>query len=269
MNDMGSKVSVIMAAYNCEETVRDSIDSILDQSYTNWELIICNDGSTDRTGEILAEYQKLYPKKIKVLHNRKNSQLPYSLNRCLKYAKGEYIARMDADDRSYENRLEKQAAFLDAHPELEVVGTAMTVFNGENEIGVNYPPKEPAGTIIGPSVPFFHATIMMRKTAYDFLGGYSLKRSSIRCEDVELWLRFFGEGFHGANIQEPLYYVREDIHAVKRRKIKYALNVAVTLFKGYRKYHYPIQQYIYVLKPVISVCIPKKIKYVVNQRRWR
>jgi glycosyltransferase EpsE len=266
---MEARVSVIMAAYNCEETIRDSIDSILNQSYKDWELIICDDGSVDRTGEILAEYQKLYPRKIIVIQNNGNFQLPYSLNRCLMHAKGEFIARMDADDRSYEDRLEKQVTFLDEHPEIEVVGTAMTVFNGKDDIGVNYPPKTPGRLIIGPSVPFFHATIMMRKTAYDYLGGYSLKKSAIRCEDVELWLHFFGEGFHGANIQEPLYYVREDFSAVKRRKLKYAVNASITLFNGYRKYHYPLHQYVYIFKPIVSACIPKKIKCIINQKRWR
>lgn len=80
-------VSIIMATYNCEKTLRRSIDSILNQTYTDWEFLICDDCSTDSTLDILREYQKKYGEKIIVLKNEKNSKLSFSLNHCLKYAK--------------------------------------------------------------------------------------------------------------------------------------------------------------------------------------
>lgn len=265
---MSKKVSIIMAAYNCSDTVRESIDSILNQTFTDWEFIICDDGSSDDTFNILKEYEADYPEKIIVIQNEKNSKLPYSLNHCLKYASGEYVARMDADDKSYPDRLKKQVEFLDSHPEFDVVGCGMTCFDGDNITGTRLPPKNPGPEIIGLGVPFFHATIMMKKSVYDKLEGYSLDPSVLRCEDVNLWIRFFGNDFKGANLQEPLYYVREDIAASKRRNLKYGINASKTLLNGYRAYKYPLKQYIWVAKPIISTVFPQKLKYLFNKKRW-
>lgn len=266
---MSKKVSVIMAAYNCENTVKDSIDSILKQTYENWEFIICDDGSFDDTFSILKEYEKKYPEKIKIIKNEKNSKLPYSLNRCLQYASGEYVARMDADDISHEERLSEQVKFLEGHKEIDVVGTGMICFEGEKITGVRKPQKQPDSSMIGLGVPFFHATIMMRKRTYDELQGYSLKSYVLRCEDVDLWIRFFAQGHKGANIQRELYYVREDMAAVQRRNIRNAMNTTKTLFKGFRENGYPIKQYVYIVKPIISILVPKKIKYLINKKRWK
>ena len=266
---MNVKVSVIMASYNSEKTIAESIDSILNQTFSDWELIICDDGSRDSTFQIIQKYAERYPDKIVAIQNEQNSKLPYSLNRCLEYAKGEYIARMDADDRSYPERLEKQYDYLMKHPGIDVVGTGMTCFDGNDIIGERLPPKKPSSDIIGVGVPFFHATIMMKKSVYDVLNGYSMKSYVLRCEDVDLWIRFFAKGFKGANLQEPLYYVREDMAAAKRRNFKNAANSSRTLFFGFRENGYPVKQYIYVVKPIISILLPQKLKYAINRRRWR
>lgn len=261
-------VSVIMAAYNSAHTIAESIDSILGQTFSDWELIICDDGSTDETFRIIKAYESKYPGKIVAIQNARNSKLPYSLNHCLQYASGEYIARMDADDKSYPERLEKQLAFLTAHSEIDVVGTGMTCFDEDRITGERLPPVDPSPRIIGLGVPFFHATVMMKKAVYDALGGYSLKDYVLRCEDVDLWIRFFAKGFKGANLQEPLYYVREDLAASKRRNFKNATNASKTLFYGFREYSYPAKQYLYVAKPILSVLVPQRIKYWFNQKRW-
>jgi glycosyltransferase EpsE len=85
---------------------------------------------------------------------------------------------------------------------------------------------------------------------------------------VDLWIRFFAKGFRGANLQEALYYVREDMAASQRRNFKNATNAVKTLLYGFRENGYPAKQYLYVLKPIISVLVPQKIKYAINQRRW-
>lgn len=265
---VGAKVSIIMAAYNSASTIAESIESIIQQTFTDWEFIICDDGSIDDTYHIIKDYEARYPGKIIAIRNEQNSKLPYSLNHCLQYANGEYIARMDADDKSYPERLEKQHAFLTAHPEIDVVGTGMTCFDDDRITGERLPPTEPSPQIIGLGVPFFHATVMMKKAVYDELGGYSLKDYVLRCEDVDLWIRFFAKGFKGANLQELLYYVREDLAASKRRNFKNATNASKTLFFGFRANGYPVKQYLYVAKPIISVLVPQRIKYWINQKRW-
>lgn len=266
---MDVKISVIMAAYNSENTIAESIASIVGQTFTDWELIICDDGSSDSTYDIIKTYAEKYPGKIIAIQNERNSKLPFSLNHCLRYAKGDYVARMDADDRSYPERLEKQYAYLTAHPEVDAVGTGMTCFDGDRITGQRLPQRVPSPDILGIGVPFFHATIMMKREVYEQLGGYSLKDYVLRCEDVDLWIRFFAKGFQGANLQEALYYVREDMAASRRRNFKNAANASKTLYYGFRENGYPLRQYLLVPKPILSAMIPQKLKYAINQRRWR
>ena len=111
------KISIIMGIYNCSETLPEAIDSIIAQTYENWELIMCDDASTDDTYKIAEEYKNKYSDKIILIRNEKNSRLAFSLNHCLKYASGKYVARMDADDVSVPKRFEKQINFLKEHPD--------------------------------------------------------------------------------------------------------------------------------------------------------
>ena len=109
------KVSIIMGIFNCAETLPEAIDSVLAQTFSDWQLILCDDGSKDNTYGIAKEYQGRFPEKILLLQNERNMGLNHTLNRCLQVVSGEYVARMDGDDISLPTRLEKEAAFLDAH----------------------------------------------------------------------------------------------------------------------------------------------------------
>ena len=113
-------VTVLMAVYNGEKYLREAIESILDQTYTNFEFLIINDGSSDRTEEIILSYND---KRIRYIKNEQNLKLIASLNKGLDLAKGEFIARMDADDISLPERLEKQINFLEKHPEIGLLGS--------------------------------------------------------------------------------------------------------------------------------------------------
>ena len=128
-------VSIIMGAYNCENTIYDCMESILKQTYENWEFIICDDCSSDHTLEILKKYEK-NDKRIHILHNEKNMRLAASLNRCLEVAHGKYVARMDADDISMPDRLEKQVEFLESHSEYDVTGCNRMVFDENGDKGI-------------------------------------------------------------------------------------------------------------------------------------
>ena len=111
------KISVIMAIYNCSLYLSEAIDSILNQTYKNWELILSDDASTNNTYQVAQEYKSRYLDKIILIQNEKNSKLSYSLNQCLKYANGEYVARMNGDDIYSSERFENQVTYLKAHPE--------------------------------------------------------------------------------------------------------------------------------------------------------
>ena len=217
-----------------EKTMDKAIESILAQTYDNWVMICCDDGSKDRTWEILQSYKARYPEKFVLLKNETNKQLPYSLNRCLEHVETEYVARMDADDWSLPERFELQIKYLEEHPEIDLVGTGLSVFDGEKRIASIIREENPTKESMLNSNAFSHATIMTHKRVYDELNGYSLDPTVIRVEDVDLWCRFFAAGFKGHNLQEELYVILEDINAVKRRTLQARINSAKTRSRGYR-----------------------------------
>lgn len=265
MGGIMPKVSVIMATFNCHDTLRDSIDSILNQTYKDWEFIICDDCSVDDTYKILKEYEDKYPEQIKILKNDVNSKLSFSLNHCLKYAKGEYIARMDGDDISLPERLEKQVEFLDEHSEYSVVGSAMLPFDENGDKPVRYYKEEPGKNDMLSRSPFPHATIMMRKTAYDAVGGYTVSKRTTRAQDYDMWFRFFALGLKGYNLQEPLYRVLEDDNAIRRRTFQSRCYEVQTKLIGYKMLHYPVYKYIFAFKPILSALIPVGIMQKYHQ----
>lgn len=249
-------VSIIMATYNCAKTLRASLESILKQTYSDWEFIICDDCSTDQTYSILEEYKDKYPEKFVILKNEKNSKLSYSLNRCLKVAKGTFIARMDADDESIPERLEVQVDFLKKHLEYSVVGSAMTPIDERGEKPVRYAKEIPTARDMLSRSPFFHATILMRKEAYEKVDGYTVSKRTVRAQDYDMWFRFFALGLKGYNLQKSLYIVLEDAQAIKRRTFKTRCYEVQTKIKGYRLLHYPWYLYIFAFKPILAALTP-------------
>jgi len=257
------KVSVIMAVYNCSDTIHEAIQSILEQTFSDWELVLCDDCSTDSTYSIIKEYERKYPGKIKALKNEKNSKLSYSLNHCLKYARGEYIARMDGDDKSMPERLEKQVEFLESHKEYSVVGTWMTPFDSEKTYKDRCYKEIPdkLDLLVGPC--FAHATIMMRAEAYRKVNGYKVSKMTVRSQDYDMWFRFFAKGLRGYNLAKSYYLVREDEKAFTRRKFKVYWNEMKIRAVGFRLLKISPKYYIYVLKPLggyIKSLIFRKIR---------
>lgn len=249
------KISVIMAIYNCAEYLPDAIESILNQTYTDWELILCDDASIDNTYEVAKKYRDNYPDKIILIRNKENRKLSYSLNKCLKHATGKYVARMDGDDKCLPERFERQVAYLKAHPEYDLVGTAMQRFN-ESGIGmINYSIDNPDYYTLRRAVPYHHATILTYKYVYDKLNGYTVSPRTVRGQDYDLWFRFYHEGFTGNNLREPLYLVREDANAIRRRKIKYRINGIKTTLYGFRLLGYPLRWAIIPITISLVKCI--------------
>lgn len=250
------RISVIMSVYNAEKTLKESIESILNQTYVNWEFIICDDCSTDASLSIMYEYKTQYPDKFIILHNDINKKLAYSLNRCLSVANGEFIARMDADDISHKDRFEKQVEYLQNHPDVDMVGTAMQRFDEKGFGAIDRKPCHPDKYSMRNMVPFNHATIMTYKRVYDTLKGYAVCERTVRAQDYDLWFRFFKEGFNGHNIPEHLYYVREDKAAFKRRTFKVRLNGFKTTCIGYRLLGFPKR---WLIKPFFELVIKSLI----------
>ena len=263
------KISILMGIYNCASTLNEAIDSILAQTYTNWELILCDDCSTDDTYKIAEEYRQKYPDKIILLKNEKNSRLAFTLNRCLEAATGEFVARMDGDDISFPDRFEKQVAFLRSHPDIVLVGTAMQRFSDDGSLGAiayceEFPDKD---TPYKKGLVFNHATIVAYRDTYNKLGGYTVSPRTVRGQDRDLWYRFLAAGYNGANIQEPLYWVRENETAIKRRSAKVRWNSYKTEMIGYKTLHYNCLRYIKPTLRLTKILVPTNV--MLKYRNWQ
>lgn len=251
-------VSIIMGVFNEEKTLCRCIDSIINQTYENWEFIICNDCSSDNTLEILNKYAK-NDNRIKILNNEKNLKLAASLNKCLAISKGIYIARMDADDESLPERLEKQVLYLETHPDIDCVGCNRIIFDENGDIGIRISVMYPTKNILKNNTPFAHPTVMMRKKVYDKLGGYTVRKDTMRAEDLDLWISFFAQDFKGYNIQNVLYRYRESLEDLNKRSLKAAIETSKVYIRGYKLLGFSTVTYLYALKPIISAMIPKPI----------
>ncbi len=222
-------VSVVMAVYNGERHLRETVSSILSQMFTNFEYIIVNDGSTDRTAELLQSFSDA---RIMLLHNEQNQGLPYSLNRGLEHARGTYIARIDAGDLAVKERLEAQVAYLEQHPEHGILGSACLVLDdsGQTKGRETFPVTDLDirwRSLLGN--PFLHPSIMLRR---DVLVQHHLTYDTAfhSSQDYELWTRVLRHTC-GANLKEPLILYRQSSESMttKRRKEQLANHDRVAL----------------------------------------
>jgi glycosyltransferase involved in cell wall biosynthesis len=206
------KVTVLMPVYNEERYVSEAIESILTQTFTNFEFIIIDDGSTDGTPAILTEYARQDPRII-ILRNETNQGLIAALNRGLEAARGQYIARMDADDVSLPERLARQVAYLDQHPEVGVLGTNVAYIDAEGRLLNEGRPKDPQP--LSPAMlqwlllwrcAIYHPTVMLRQSILAET-GLAYDPAFRHAEDRDLWTRLAPYTII-ASLPEVLVYYR-------------------------------------------------------------
>lgn len=264
---MEAKISVIMGICNCADTLAEAIESIIAQTYTNWELIMCDDGSSDDTYNVANSYKEKYPEKIILIQNEHNMGLNQTLNNCLKEATGEYIARMDGDDLCDPTRFEKELSFLVNNPQYSIVSTPMKYFDDNGVFRIGTGGGEPDITKIPIATPFCHAPCMVKKEAYDAVEGYSVDDKLLRVEDWHLWIKMYGKGYKGCMLEEPLYMMRDDQNAISRRKFKYRLNEAYVGRLAVKVLGLPKYYYILTLRPIIVGLLPKFVYKALHSRK--
>lgn len=251
-------ISVIMGVYNCKnkELLKKSVESIVSQTFKDWELIICNDGSSDNTLQYLNEIAEI-DSRIKIISYRDNKGLAYALNQCIDVAKGELIARQDDDDVSSNNRFERQVEVFKNGTEYAIVGTNATVFD-ENGVWGKYLLEEyPTKDSFLWTNPFAHPTVMIEKKALVECGCYRVAKETRRCEDYDLFMRMYSLGYKGKNIQEELYSYQISNGRKKYRPMKYRVDEAIVRFKGYRNMHMGIRAIPFIFKPIVLGLIPQ------------
>lgn len=252
---MTPKISVIMGIYNCASTLQEALDSLYAQTFQDFEIILCDDGSSDNTYQIAAENAQIH-KNIVLLRNEINKGLNYTLNRCITIAKGEYIARMDGDDISLPTRFEKEYIFLETHPEYAIVSTPMKYFdeNGIFRVGKNNRP-EPLLKDFVKGTPFCHAPCMVRKEAYIAVGGYSESPYLLRVEDYHLWMKMYLQGYKGYRLDEALYMMRDDRNAIIRRNFTNRRNETYVKYLICRNFKLNVFYYLFCMIPILKIFI--------------
>ena len=206
-------ISVVLPVYNCAEYAGAAVQSILDQTFSNYEFIIIDDGSTDGTSDVLREFRD---PRIQTI-TQDNRGLASALNRGLELARGRYIARQDADDISLPDRFIKQIKFLDTHPSCALVGTWADIWREREKTGrAHHHPSENAELQFELlfNNPFVHSSVMLRRSALEQAGVYA-SDSFPQTGDFELWSRLARKN-EVANIPEVLQIYREVRGSVSR-----------------------------------------------------
>jgi len=210
-----SILSVITTVYNAEEFIDESLQSLVEQKFKDFELILVNDGCTDGTRNKLINFYNNSPlKSIKFLENQYNIGVPISRNRAILQAKGDFIAIHDADDISLPSRFQKQIEIMNNNTAMAVVGGhAIKIDEKGEEIGsINYPAvsaKEMIEILLTKLLnPFVDPTTIFRKDVFLRVGGYNTKPQLQTVQDLDLWCRLLVQREMLTNIQEPLIKYR-------------------------------------------------------------
>jgi glycosyltransferase involved in cell wall biosynthesis len=264
------KISVIMPVYNSCEVVGSAIDSILGQTFTDFEFIIINDGSSDGSSEILEHYRNKDKRITVISHCRRG--LSYSINRGLEIARGEFIVRQDADDISLPYRLERQLKFINDN-NLDIVGSYAYLVNEKGGIvgKITRPVSHDEIALrLKKENCILHPTLMFRKETILSLGGYSEQYEF--AQDYELYLRGLIKGLKFGCIPEILVKIRHSSSSVsvkrRRRQLLYAISAQAMYFA--RQQDFKFEYIKYILLHILKIFIPmwvRKLRVWVRNRR--
>lgn len=261
-------ISIIMGIYNGAEKIESAINSLLGQTYEDFEILICDDGSTDNSYEVITRLSEI-DHRIKVLKNAKNLGLSSTLNKCIEHSQGEYIARMDDDDISYPKRLETQLSFLEKNKEFALVGTSRNLFDKEGIWGTHIVKGERKKNEIFLGKTFIHPSVMIRKDALIDVGCYSESSSIGRTEDYDLWCKLYSRGYKGYNLDDILINYYEARDSYTKRKFKYRICEYRLKKKWYKELGIHKKYYIYMYRPLIVGLIPPKLLMLHHKRVFR
>lgn len=212
-------LSVITTVYNCEKHIGMSLDSIVGQTFRDFELIIVNDGSTDKTWDIVTskiEELREVAKSIVLINNRDNKKIPTRRNEAISQAKGKYIAIHDGDDFSYQTRFERQVSRLERDEFLFCVGGHAIKIDETNKVvgEMGYPSSTHKDIVDSISKrcmnPMIDPTTIFRKQDFLDLGKYTLEQSIYTVPDFDLWCKAILSGKKFDNFQEPVIKYRQN-----------------------------------------------------------
>lgn len=265
VNSVNLKISVIMSVHNGARYLREAIESILSQTYTDFEFLIIDDCSNDNSPAILKEYSDK-DSRIVLITNEFNLGLTKNLNKALRVAKGEYIARFDCDDVSLPNRFKEQVSYLDTHPKCGVISLWADVIDNKGTYvrTIKYPTtdKELRTALIRYN-PFFHPGLMVRKEVFSAVGFYD--ESWRFAQDYELYFRI-AKKYELGNVPQVLLKYRETGGSITGSKNKKQIALVLKAKKkAIREGQYSVFNYVHLLRSYIAWVLPVPLKKYIKK----
>lgn len=245
------EVSVVMAEYNTKkEYLYIAIESILNQTFKNFEFIIVDDCGKNNLNEIVQKYDD---KRIRIVKNDRNRGLVYSLNHGIRESKGKYIVRMDTDDIADEKRIEKIYDYIKVHPEYAVVSSKVVEFSEEQKLGILGKEGEKSRKDIMHGNILIHPSVIMRKDAIEKVGYY---KEYNRAEDFVLWCELLLAGYRLYTMDEVLLKYRVNLEDYNKRKLKHRKGEIRARLEYYPRLGANVNDYLYIIKSIISGIMP-------------
>lgn len=260
-----ARISVLMGIYNCASTLVEALDSLYAQTYKDFKIILCDDGSADDTYRVAKAYATQHDN-IVLIQNDRNRGLNYTLNHCLEYADTEYVARMDGDDISLPERFEKEIRFLDEHPEYAVVSAPMIYFDEKGDFRWGNGHGEVKAKDFVHGSPFCHAPCMGRTDVFKKVGGYSVDGKLLRVEDYHLWFKIYASGYKLFMLNDYLYKMRDNQNALARRDWRNRRNEAYVKHIGYKMIGLPWYYQIYTIVPILKYFMPQWVYRLLHRK---
>ncbi len=256
------KATVLMAVYNDQDFVAKAIKSVVQQLTDDMELLIIDDCSTDRSSEILKNFESQYLR-IRLIRNESNRGLGYCLAIGTEKAKGKYIIRMDADDICLPDRLSKQIRFLEENPDIDIVGGGAIEIDEKGNKGMTrqMPSSHEKIMQVIWANPFIHSTVAFRREKILKTGNYNAQIR--RRQDYDLWFRCAKQGLKFANFSEPLIYYRFFTDSHKKQRLNHAIDQAKIGWNGCRMLNLPKWQYLAVAVPIARAIFPPSVSHFI------
>ena len=230
-------VSVIIPCYNAEPYIDLCLDSLVNQTYHNIEIIICDDASKDNSYQKLLEWSKK-DKRICVLKNQTNSFAAATRNKCIEASHGDFIMLQDVDDVSAVNRVEVLLKEFEKHPQMAIISSAVKCFDSKPEnftFVLVHKPEFPTKWSMVRRMALSHPASMIRREAITAVGGYRVAKETRRCQDYDMYMRIYAKGYRGMNLNYALYYYRCDEANYKRRTFKARVGEYRIRLRGYKE----------------------------------
>ena len=259
---MTTPVTVLMSVYNDMPYIKDAIESILQQTFSDFKFLIFDDASTDGTSELLAQYA-LEDNRIQIITNKRNRGLGANLARGVEMAQTPWIARMDSDDIAVTNRLELQLDYVSNHPHISILGGYAFDIDSQGQI-VSERKVPTCHRQIKKLIwtnPFIHGTVLLHRESILKVGSYSSKLA--KRQDYELWFRCAKAGLEFANLATPLIYYRFTDNTLQRNNWRVALTHVVIGWRGCWMIKASPVAYLAVTKQLVIGLLPSPLRYIV------